>query len=56
MLYCKHFESVLIDFIHRSANGAAYVLARATHSMSDVQEWISIPPEFVSEALMYDSI
>ena len=42
--YCKHFDSVLIEFTHRSANGVAHVLARATRSMSDVQEWISNPP------------
>ena len=54
--YCKHFDNVLIEFTHRSTNVVAHVLAKATRSMSDVQEWITNPPEFVVESLVYDSI
>lgn len=33
--FSKHFKNVLIDFV---SNGVAHMLARATHSMSDVQD------------------
>ena len=54
--YCKHFENVLVKFVHRSVNVVAHKLARATSSMSDLQEWITNPPDFVHESLVYDSI
>lgn len=54
--YCKHFENVLVEFTNRSANGVAHMLARATYSMSDIRELISILPDFISENLLYDCI
>lgn len=44
--YYKHFDDVLVNFIHRSANGVAHTLARAAHSMSDFQEWTDVAPDF----------
>ncbi|KAF2284584.1 hypothetical protein GH714_027317 [Hevea brasiliensis] len=37
-----------------SANGVAHRLARATHSVSDVGEWIDHPPDFIVQALSED--
>ncbi|XP_074352015.1 uncharacterized protein LOC141691175 [Apium graveolens] len=53
---CKHIENVLVIFIHRSTNGVAHMLAQTTHSMSGWNEWVDYPPEYVSEALLYDFI
>lgn len=53
---CKHYDNVLVRFIHRSANEVAHMLSRATHSMSEMVEWVDVPPEFVSEAILFDSI
>lgn len=33
----KHFDNVLVEFVHRSANAVAHTLARANHSMSGIQ-------------------
>ena len=52
----KHFRHVLVQFVHRSANEVAHVLARATHFMSDTQEWIDTAPDFMLDALSFDSI
>ncbi|KAL8093925.1 hypothetical protein AgCh_035705 [Apium graveolens] len=52
----KHFVDVLVQFVHRSANGVAHVLARATHFMSDTHEWMNTAPEFMLDALKFDSI
>lgn len=30
--YFKHFDSVLVEFVHSFANGVSHLLARATHS------------------------
>lgn len=50
----KHFEDVLIQFVHRSVNGDARLLAKTTHFMSHVQEWIDSAHAFMS--LIFDSI
>ncbi|XP_074377883.1 uncharacterized protein LOC141719404 [Apium graveolens] len=34
----KHYDEVLVEFVHRSANGVVHALARASHSVLDVQE------------------
>lgn len=52
----KHFCNVLVRFAHRSANEVAHVLARATHFMSDTQEWVDTAPEFLLDALSFDAI
>lgn len=49
----KHYDEVLVEFVHKSANGVAHALARASHSVSDVQEWICTP-DFVSDVLLMD--
>ncbi|KAL8093405.1 hypothetical protein AgCh_035325 [Apium graveolens] len=50
----KHFDEVLVQFVHRSANAVAHVLARATHFMSGFQEWNNVAPEFISDVLIND--
>lgn len=52
----KHFYNVLVRFVHRSANGVAHCLARAAHSVSDVQEWISVAPDIIHDVLILDSV
>ena len=52
----KHFENVLVEFVSRSANEVAHKLARATHSMSGIHEWLYTAPEFVRDDLLIDSI
>lgn len=52
----KHFCDVLVQFVNRSANGVDHVLARATHFMSDTQEWVDTAPEFLFDVLSFDSI
>ncbi|XP_074378458.1 uncharacterized protein LOC141719995 [Apium graveolens] len=47
--FFKHFDDVLVNFVHRSANGVAHALARAAHSMSGLQEWHDVAPEFISD-------
>lgn len=52
--FFKHFDNVLVEFVHRFAKEVSHLLARATSSLSDVQEWIGITPEFVSDAIISD--
>ena len=52
----KHFDDVLVKFVPRSANEVAHKLARATHSMSGVREWVNTAPDFISDALIVDLI
>lgn len=54
--FFKHFDEVLVEFVHRSANGVAHTLARAAHSMSGFQEWIDFASEIISDVLTIDSI
>lgn len=51
---CKHFNHVLVQFVRRSANGVAHLLA--THSMSGPREWDVHPPEFIHHVLSSDII
>lgn len=55
---CKDLVASIVDcriyFVRRSANSVAHLLARASNSMSDVQEWGSIPPPFICNALSFD--
>lgn len=44
----QHFEEVLVVFVHRSANNVAHLLARASYSMSGLQEWLNTAPNFIS--------
>lgn len=53
---CKHYDVVLVDFVHKSANVIAHSLARATQSMSGIHEWVDTAPEFISDVLIIDSI
>lgn len=43
----KHFTDVLVVFCPRSANMVAHLLAQATYSMSDSQEWLTTAPDFI---------
>ncbi|WOH11565.1 hypothetical protein DCAR_0831054 [Daucus carota subsp. sativus] len=52
----KHFENVLVRFVHRSANEVAHMLARASRSTPDLQEWENVAPSFLSNVLTYDLI
>lgn len=42
----KHFEDVLVVFIHRSANSVAHLIAKGAYSMSGFQEWYHAAPDF----------
>ena len=50
----KHFDEVLLVFIHRSANQVAHLLARAACSMSGLQEWNVSAPDFITCNLMLE--
>lgn len=50
----KHFDNVLVQFVHRSANVVARTLARATHSMSGIQEWSIVALNFISDVIVLD--
>ncbi|XP_074383626.1 uncharacterized protein LOC141725107 [Apium graveolens] len=52
----KHINPVLVNFVYRSLNNVAHVLAKATCSMLDVGEWYSTPPSFLMLALELDLI
>ena len=52
----KHYDEVLVEYVPRSANVVAHVLARATHFMSGVHEWVDNPPDCILDALIIDSI
>lgn len=39
----KHFNLVLVQYVRKSANEVAHLLA--THYTSDLREWIANPPE-----------
>lgn len=41
----KHFEEVLVVFVHKSANNVAHMLARVACSMSGPQEWLYTAPD-----------
>lgn len=43
----KHFDEVLVVFVHRSANIVAHNLARAAYFMSGLTEWLSTAPDFI---------
>lgn len=50
---CKHFNHVIVQNVRRSANGVAHLLA--THSMSDLKEWVDTPPDFIYHVLSSDN-
>lgn len=52
----KHFDDVLVVFVHRSVNGVALLLARETHSVSDFQEWHGIALDFIHYAIVSESV
>ena len=52
----KHYEEVLVEFVHRSANEVAHTLARATHSTSGIHEWADNAPDFLHDVLVIDSV
>lgn len=52
----KHFDNVLMQFVHRSANVVAHTLARETHSMSGFREWRDVAPDMISDVLINDLI
>lgn len=52
----KHYDVVLVEFVHRFANVVAHMLARATHSISGIPEWFDTAPDFISDVLIIDSI
>ncbi|KAL8116449.1 hypothetical protein AgCh_022809 [Apium graveolens] len=47
----KHINHVLVQFEYKSANKVTHELARTTYSMSDIGEWYTIPPNFISHVL-----
>lgn len=51
----QHFEGVLVVFEHRSANRAAYVLAKAVCSMSDTMEWFNMDPNLIYNLIAEES-
>ena len=51
----KHIDQVLVDFVYRSANRVAHLLASAAHSMSGCSEWLVTPPEFINHVLIADN-
>ncbi|XP_074377663.1 uncharacterized protein LOC141719179 [Apium graveolens] len=52
----KHFQHVLVQFVHRSANVVAHSLARVSHSESGLLKWVNVAPDFLIDVLTYDSI
>lgn len=52
----KHFENILVQFVYKSVKGVAHLLARASHSRSDLQEWSGSAPEFIADVLCSDMI
>lgn len=50
----KHFGHVLVDYMYRSANCVAHVLATAAHSMSDLGDWYATPPDFIHHIFKSD--
>lgn len=52
----KHFDNVLVQFMYKSANGVAHLLARASHSLPDLQEWNVNPSEFIYDVICSDMI
>lgn len=53
--YFKHFDQVQVKFVRKSANGIAHLLAKATYSTLDIQEWVNDDPEFILDAMVLDS-
>lgn len=52
----KHFDHVRVEFVYRSANCVAHLLAKVAHSMSGLGEWHVTPPEFLNHVLDSDHI
>lgn len=50
----KYINSVLLDFVYRSANSAGPRAAQAVYSMRDVGEWSVTPPNFLKHVLNLD--
>ncbi|KAL8125864.1 hypothetical protein AgCh_013243 [Apium graveolens] len=50
----NHFDDVIVQFVHRSANAVAHLLARVSRSMSDLREWEDVVPNFLSDVISYD--
>ena len=54
----KDLTSLIVNvkfcFVKRSANVAAHVVAKASHSLSDLQVWVSLTPEFLLPILLSD--
>ncbi|XP_074373788.1 uncharacterized protein LOC141714152 [Apium graveolens] len=51
---CEHFNHILVQYVRRSANGVTHLLA--THSTSDLREWVDDLPEFIHDVLCSDSL
>lgn len=52
----KHFEEVLVVYVHRSANNVAHLLAQTAYSKSGPQEWCSIAPDFIMCNLALEAV
>lgn len=50
----KHIDQVLVDFVYRSTNRLAHVLATTAHSMLGCGEWLVIPSDFIHHVLESD--
>lgn len=47
----KHFDELLVCFIHKSANGEAHALTRASYSVSGFREWHVNAHEFIHHVI-----
>lgn len=52
----KHINPVLVEFVYRSANSVAHLLAKVTYSMSGLEEWYDNPPHFLTHVIDMDVI
>lgn len=51
----QHFDDVLVDFVRRSTNEVAHLLARAARSVSDFREWHENAPDTIYHVLISES-
>lgn len=48
-------DSIFVNFIRRSANHAAYILAKATNFPPGMQRWDCVSPLFLVSILLFDT-
>lgn len=52
----KHFEKVLLVFVHRSVNHVAHLVARMVCYVLGLHEWNSTAPHFIACNLAFEEI